>query len=73
MTTELSKPVVRRTTGTHRGRQLVVTLLPGDVISVRHARSRTSYEMPLAWVYDAAVKAEVEQKRRAKAKTKKKR
>lgn len=68
MTTALEKPVKRVTNGTHRGRTMVVTLYPGDVIGVRQSRTRKEYSIPLAWVYDAAVKAEVQRKRVEKKK-----
>jgi hypothetical protein len=59
MATALTRPVSRMTQGAHRGRPLVVTLEPGDLISVRHARTRTSYTLTLGTVYDLAVKLKV--------------
>lgn len=73
MPTHLQRPVTRQTEGRHRGRPLVVTLYPGDIIGVRQARTRTEYTIPLAWVYDAAVKAEVTRQRAEKAKRKRER
>ena len=67
MTTALERPVSRKTAAPHRGRQLIVTLYPGDVIGVRHLRRRKEYQIPLAWVYDTAVKAEVLRQRAEKA------
>lgn len=64
--THLDHPVVRRTLTRHRGRHLVVSLLPGDVIAIRELRGRKDYTLPLAHVFDTAVKAEVAAQRRAK-------
>ena len=68
--TPLTKPVTRSTLYKHRGRHLVVTLHPGDVLGVRHFRTRKEYVIPLSWCFDAAVKAEVA---RIKAERKKRR
>ncbi len=59
MTTALTKRVKRRTEAPHRGRRLVVTLYPGDMIGLRHERCRTEELVSLAGVYDFAVKARV--------------
>lgn len=71
MATALTRPVSRVTTGVHRGRPLVVTLEPGDLITVRHARTRTGYTIPLAVVYDVAVKLKVMTDKRERAKARK--
>jgi hypothetical protein len=68
MTTALSKPIARKTATPHRGRQLIVTLYPGDVIGVRQLRTRKEYTVPLSWVYDMGVKAEVNRQRAERAK-----
>lgn len=68
MATRLNKPVARVTEGTHRGRPLVVTLRPGDVISVRHLRTRAEYDVTIAMVYDLAVKLKVLDDKRQKLK-----
>ena len=68
MTTALEKPVARKTSAPHRGRQMIVTLYPGDVIGVRHLRTRKEYQLPLAWIFDMAVKAEVNRQRAERAK-----
>jgi hypothetical protein len=75
MATALTRPVSRMTQGAHRGRPLVVTLEPGDLISVRHARTRTSYTLTLGTVYDLAVKLKVlaDKHERAKARKEKRR
>lgn len=72
MATSLNRPVVRKTTTPHRGRRMVITLYPGDVVGVRHERARKEYQIPLAWVYDMAVKAEVQRQKAERAKKKKK-
>lgn len=59
MTTPLQKRVARRTEAPHRGRRLVVTLLPGDLISLRPERCRGEEIVSLAGVYDFAVKCRV--------------
>ena len=59
MTTALSRKVKRRTEAPHRGRRLVVTLYPGDMIGLRQERRRTEEIISLAGVYDFAVKARV--------------
>lgn len=71
MATVLNRPVTRKTTMPHRGRQMVVTMYPGDVIGVRHERRRKEYQVPLSWVYDMAVKAEVMRQKAERAKRKK--
>ena len=59
MTTELKKPVSRRTTSPHRGRRVVVTIAPGDVIGFREERTRKTYWITLGACFDMAVKIEV--------------
>lgn len=73
MTTPLTKKVKRRTLAPHRGRRLVVTLYPGDLIGIREERRRQEEIISLAAVSDFAVKLRVanerwqrEQARRAK-------
>lgn len=44
MATELKKNVVRKCTNTsHKGRMLIVTLAPGDMIGMRQEGMRTTY------------------------------
>jgi hypothetical protein len=64
--TPLTKPVTRKA-GPHRGRLLIVTLYPGDVIGVRHERTRKEYQVPLSWVYDTGVKMAVNAAKAEKA------
>lgn len=59
MTTELKRAVVRRTTAPHRGRRVVVTIAPGDIIGFREERTRKTYWIPLGACFDMAVKIEV--------------
>ena len=59
MTTALAKPITRRTVGRHRGRRLVVTLQPGDLLELRPERTRRAELVTLAAVYDLAVRMRV--------------
>ena len=71
--TDLRKPVRRRTIGLHRGRRIMVSLEPGDMLALRMERCRQTEYVPLAAIYDYAVKARVlaerNQRRKTKAKT----
>jgi hypothetical protein len=58
--TPLLKPIHRRCVIPHRGKRVVVTLEPGDLITMRHERERKAYSVPIAAVYDMAVKAHVQ-------------
>lgn len=55
MTTELKKSVSRVTIGTHRGRKLVISLLPGDVIEIREKGRRTRETLSIAGAFDYAI------------------
>lgn len=67
--TELNKPVTRRTRLPHRrGRRLVVTMLPGDVIELREERTRTAFYLTIGAAFDVAVKMYVAAKRAEKRK-----
>ena len=69
MPTPLQRPVSRRAAFTRdAGRLLVVTLEPGDMVSIRLAGTRTSYTTTLGAVYSMAVKAEVARKKAERAK-----
>ena len=65
--TDLRKPVKRRTVAPHRGRRIVVSLLPGDVLSFREERTRREYLLTIAGGFEYAVRLEVERRRRDKA------
>ena len=71
--TDLKKPVRRRTIGLHRGRRIMVSLEPGDLLGLRQERCRRTQYVSLAAIYDYAVKARVlaerNQRRKTKAKT----
>lgn len=71
MTTPLQKKVVRRALAPHRGRRLVVTLYPGDLIGLRHERCRAEEVVSLAGVYDFAVRMRVERERWKRAQERK--
>jgi UDP-3-O-acyl-N-acetylglucosamine deacetylase len=64
----LTKQVRRKTVAAHRGRRVVVTLAPGDVIGFRFERTRTTYWTSLAACMDMAVRQEVAASLRAKKK-----
>ena len=51
--TELRKPIHRRTAApfAHYRKRIVVTLEPGDVLTMRLERTRTRYQAPLADVF----------------------
>jgi hypothetical protein len=67
MTTPLAKPVRRRTLAPHRrGRRVVVSMVPGDVLTFRDERTRTEYSLPVGFAYDMAVKLHVAAKRAEK-------
>lgn len=72
--TILHRQVNRVTTETYRGRRLVVTLMPGDLIQIRESgrHSKTAFAVPVAWVYlqickrvaDEAVRLKREKRKR---------
>jgi len=43
----------------HHGRQIVVGLEPGDVISFREAGTRKTYTIDIKWAYAQAIKKSV--------------
>ena len=61
--TDLIKRVKRRTLTPHRGRRIVVTLHPGDVLSFREERTRREYLLSIAGAYDYAVILEVRRRK----------
>lgn len=62
--TELNKPVSRRTRLPHRrGRRVIVTLHPGDVLSFRDERTRAEFFLSVGAAYDVAVKLYVAAKK----------
>ena len=66
--TDLNKPVRRRTIGIHRGRRIMVSLEPGDLLALRQERCRQVEYVPIAAIYDFAVRARVNAERSAKRK-----
>lgn len=68
--TDLKKPVFRRTIGLHRGRRIMVSLEPGDILGLRQERCRQTEYVSIAAIYDYAVKARVLAERNAKRKGK---
>ena len=75
MTTQLKKAVHRETETTVRDkgarRELVLSLLPGDLIGVRLKGTRTTYTIDSVAAYHFAVKIQVAYDKRMKAKAKK--
>lgn len=59
MPTPLTKTITRRGLIPHRGRRMVVTLVPGDLIGVRPERTRTTFYLPIMAAYSVAVKMHV--------------
>lgn len=69
--TDLKKRVRRRTLSSIRGRRIVVSLLPGDVLSFREERTRAEYLLSISGAYTYAVMLEVERRRRERAERRK--
>ena len=75
MATALKKRVVRKCERSfHKGRQLIVMLEPGDILSMREGGRRTVYSAPLEkvfymlarWYADDEVRRKKEEKKLAK-------
>ena len=64
--TDLTKRVKRRTIKPHRGRRIVVTLHPGDVLGFREERTRKEFLFSVGGAYDYAVLLEVARRRAEK-------
>ena len=69
--TPLTKRVRRRTLTPHRGRRIVVALMPGDVLGFREERTRREYLLSIAGAFEYAVRLEVERRRMEKRKLRK--
>lgn len=71
--TRLTKRVERETDarGWRGKRNLIVALVPGDLVEVREKGTRKRWSLPIEAIYDLAVKAEVASKKRAKAEARK--
>ena len=65
--TDLTKRVKRRTFAQYRGRRIVVSLLPGDVLGFREERTRREYLLSVSGAYTYAVMLETERRKREKA------
>lgn len=61
--TDLRKRIKRRTLTRHRGRRIVVTLHPGDVIGFREEHRRREFLVSIAGAYEYAVRLEIERRR----------
>lgn len=70
MTTELRKEISRRTVEVydHHDRRIVVSLVPGDCISMREERTRRLYVASIHRVYQAMIVWSVEAERANKKK-----
>lgn len=68
--TDLNRRVKRRSLVPHRGRRIVVSLEPGDLIGLREERTRKTYYFPIAAAFDFAVKMYVAAQRREKLRQK---
>ena len=68
--TNLKRAVRRRTIGLHRGRRIMVALVPGDMLALRMERCRQTEYVLLAAIYDYAVKARVLSERNQRRQTK---
>ena len=64
---ELSRPVTRKASKMHRGRNYVITLRPGDVIEFRELWGREAFGAPLASVFDQVVRWHVRNRPSKKA------
>lgn len=63
--TDLTKRVKRRTLAPHRrGRRIVVSLLPGDVLGFREERTSREFLLSVGGAFDYAVGLEVERRKR---------
>ena len=65
--TDLTKRVKRRTLAPHRGRRVIVSMLPGDVLSFREERTRKEFLLSVGGAFDYAVMLEVERGKREKS------
>lgn len=59
--TPCRKPITRVSLETyHRGKQLVITIGPGDVVSMRYKRERKTFSAPLGFVHAQIIRLNVE-------------
>lgn len=69
--TPLRKRVQRRTESVFRGRRIVVSLHPGDVLGFREERTHTEYFLTISGAYVYAVRCAVAQRQLEKMKARK--
>lgn len=53
--TELRVPIVRKAVGQFRGRNYLVSLLPGDVIEFRQSWGREAYRVALSELFEHVI------------------
>jgi hypothetical protein len=70
--TDLNKPVRRRGQLPYRGRRIVVSLEPGDLIGFRLERTRRTEYLTMAGCYERAVIVRINHERAEKRKAKQK-
>lgn len=58
--TPLNKTLSRRSLVPHRGRRIVITLYPGDLLALREERRRTEFQEPIAAIFDWMAKREAQ-------------
>lgn len=68
--TNLNKPVRRRGCVPYRGRRIVVSMEPGDLLGFRLERTRRTEYLPISACYERAVIARVLRERAEKRKLK---
>lgn len=69
MATQLNRIVKRELTRTdNRGRKLIITLLPGDVLQFRSKGKRTVFEIPLGHCFNLALLFSLENQYRQRLK-----
>lgn len=74
--TTLTKPIHRKTRGAYstlyaRPRQIVISLLPGDLIQFREAGRRQRYQVPVDAMFTQVVRLSVAQQLAEKKKARK--
>lgn len=71
--TRIVSPVTRRPESRDAGRQLVVSLIPGDLLEFRLSRSRKRWTLPVAAAYAQAVRRALAAEERTKPKRRRRR
>lgn len=72
-TVRITNQEYRGTYADARGRKLVISLLPGDVLCIRPARTRRPEYMTLSAIYDLALRSRVLSERMTKINAKRRR